>query len=283
MTAKAENNVLQKKDVNALHAFPVDSGEIIYQDTIVGIDADGLLKNVAPANVATLRIVGIVADDSAKLAPTATGADGSLISGRSSAENGDKTVRQAWLSGRFLLTFVDTLAQTDCGKLAYARNNNDCSVSSASAVLIGTIVEVHSTSQAWVELNKIMPSYPDQEVAVVKGALAAPTTNAAGGIFNVANPFGADAQVESVIVKIATASTGAATMDVGIGTTLTDDKLLDGVTLNGSVTGLKTIGTDGGTNGKAFRPIIATEKVLATASANATGLVGTYSIVFRKF
>jgi hypothetical protein len=283
MAAKTANNILLKKDVEVLHAFPVDSGEVIYQDTLVGIDADGLLKNIASANVATLRIVGVVADDSNVKPPAATGADGSLLGGRTSADNGNKTVRQVWLRGRFLLSFTDTLAQTDCGKLAYAKNNNDCSVSPASAVLIGTIVEIHSTSQAWVELNVIMPSYPDQEVAVVKGALAAPTTNAAGGIFNVANPFAADAQVESVIVKIATASTGAATMDVGIGTTLTDDKLLDGVTLNGSVTGLKTIGTDGGTNGKAFRPIIATEKVLATASASAAGLVGTYSIVFRKF
>ena len=283
MAALTKNNILNKKDINVLHAFPVDTGETIYQDTLVGIGSDGLLKNIALANVSTIRIAGIVADDSANLTPAATGADGSLLNDRSSADNGDKTVRQVWLSGRFLLTFVDTLSQADCGKLAYAQNNNDCSVSSLNAVLIGTIVAVHSTSQAWVELNQIMPSYPDQEVIVVKGALIAADDNTAGGVISLANPFGADAQVESMMIDIDTASTGAATLDVGIGTTVSSDVIMDGVTLNGAVTGLKTIGTNGGTNGKTCRPIKATEKILATASADATGLVGTYNIVFRKF
>lgn len=283
MSAVTKNNILQKKDIEVLHAFPVDNGETIYQETLVGIGSDGLLKNITAENASVIRIAGIVADNSANVVPAPVTADGSLIDGRSSAESGDKTVRMVWLRGRFLLTFVDVLGQDDCGKLAYAQNNNDCSVSSAGAVLIGTIVEVHSTSQAWVELNMIMPSYPDQELAVVKGALSAPDDNTAGGIFSVDNPFGADAQVESVMVDIDTASAGAATADIGIGTDSSSDVLMDGVTLNGEVTGLKTIGTNGGTNGKAFRPIGASEKVLATASADATGLAGTYSIIFRKY
>jgi hypothetical protein len=283
MAAVTANQIKQMKDVENLIAVPVDSGQTIYQNTLVGIDSDGLLKNIAAANVATIRVVGIVADDSNYTTPKATTADGSLISDRSSAEAGDKTVRQIWTRGRFLLTFVDTLTQADCGKLAYAQNNNDCSVAATTAVLIGTIVSVYSASQAWVDINVIMPSYPDQEVAVVKGALAAPKTNAAGGILSVDNPFAANATVESITLNITTASTGAATGDFGIETTSSSDVLLDGVTLNGAITGLKTIGTDGGTNGKAFRPITSAQKVLGTASADATGLVGTYAIVFRKY
>lgn len=283
MTAKTANNILHKKDVEVLHAMPVKSGQVIYQDTLVGIGSDGLLANITAENVATLRIVGVVADDSSVKPPAATGANGSLLGDRASEDNGNKTIRQVWLHGRFLLDFVDTLTQADLGKLAYARNNNDCSVSAAQGVLIGTIVGIESAGKAWVDLNKIMPSYPDQDVAVVRGALVAATTSAVGGVISVANPFAAPAQVESMMINIATASTGAATLDVGIGTDTTSDILLDGVVLNGSVTGLKTIGTDGGINGKAFRPIKSTEKVIGTASATVAGLVGTYNIVFRKF
>lgn len=283
MSAKTANNVLLKKDVNALTLFPVDSGQTIYQNTIVGVDTDGLLKNVAAANVATLRIVGIVADNSINTTPAATTADGSVLSDRSSADAGDKTVRQVWMQGRFLLDFVDTLAQTALGKLAYAKNNNDCSVSSVDGVLLGTIVSIYSISQAWVEINKFYPEYPDVDYVVLKGNLAAPADTTVGGIMSVDNPFAADAIVEYLALDIDTASTGAATGDFGIGTSSSSDILLDGVTLNGAVTGLKTIGTNGGTNGKAFRPMGASDKILGTASADATGLVGTYKAVIRKY
>ena len=283
MAAKTENNVLQKKDVTALTMFPVDSGQKIYQNTIVGVDSDGLLKNVALANVATLRIAGIVADDSENTTPAATTADGSALADRASAVAGDKTCRLVWMQGRFLLDFTDTLAQTDLGKLAYAKNNNDCSISDVDAVLLGTIVSIYSTSQAWVELNKFYPEYPDVDIVVLKGDLSAPKDTTVGGIVSIDNPFAADAIVESFALDIDTASTGAASGDFGIGTSSSSDILLDGVTMNGAVTGLKTIGTNGGTNGKAHRPMGAADKILGTASADATGLVGTYKAVIRKY
>jgi hypothetical protein len=283
MAAKNENNILNKKDVGALVALPVDSGQTIYQNTLVGVDTDGLLKNIALANVQTLRVVGVVADDSANLTPAATTADGSILADRTSADAGDKTVRMVWLQGRFLLNFGEAVAQTDLGKLAYAKNNNDCYLTDTDAVLVGTIVGIYSTSQAWVELNKYYPEYPDVDLVVLKGALVAPADNTAGGICSIANPFAADAIVESFAFDIDKASTGPATGDFGIGTVASSDTLLDGVTLNGAVTGLKTIGTDGGTNGKAFRPISAADLILGTASADATGLVGTYKAVIRKY
>jgi hypothetical protein len=284
MAAKTANNILQMKDVSALTLFPVDSGQTIYQNTLVGVDTDGLLKNIAAANVATLRIVGIVADDSANLTPAATTADGSILADRSSADAGDKTVRQVWMQGRFLLNFAETVAQDDLGKLAYAKNNNDCYLAAAAdAILIGTIVGIYSSSQAWVELNKFYPEYPDTDLVVLSGSLTAATDTTAGGVLSVDNPFAANAIVEQLAIVIGTASTGAATADFGIGTTSSSDTLLDGVTLNGAVTGLKTIGTNGGTNGKAFRPMGASDKILGTASADATGLVGTYKAVIRKY
>lgn len=283
MAAKTANNILEKKDVSALTLLPVDSGQIIYQNTIVGIDTDGLLKNVALENYATIRAVGIVADNSDNLTPAATTADGSVLADRSSAVAGDKTVRQVWMQGRFLLDFGETLAQDDLGKLAYAQNNNDCYLANTNAVLVGTIVGIYSTSQAWVELNKYYPEYPDTDLTVLKGALVAPATTAVGGIMDIANPFAADAIVESLAIDIDTASTGAASGDFGIGTGASSDILLDGVTLNGAVTGVKTIGTNGGTNGKAFRHIGAAQHIQGTASADATGLAGTYRIVIRKY
>jgi len=283
MSALTANNVLNKKNTDILYSFPVDSGEIILQNSIVGIGSDGLLKNPVIGNITTLRVAGIVADDSANTTPAATTADGSIAGDSASAEAGDKTVRQVWLQGRFLLNFSDVLTQADVGKLAYAKNNNDCYVADTDAVLVGTIVGFYSASRAWVDLNKFYPLYPDVDLVVLSGALAAPATNAAGGICSIANPFLADAIVESFAFDIDTASTGAATGDFGIGTVASSDVLLDGVTLNGAVTGLKTIGTNGGTNGKAFRPMGAADLILGTASADATGLAGTYRAVVRKY
>lgn len=284
MSAKTARNILHAKDVSSLTAFPVASGEKIFQNTIAGVDSDGYLKDLDAANVATIRIIGIVADDAANEPEVATAGAGSILADRTSADNGDKTVRQLWMQGRFLLDFAETLAQDDCGKLAYAKNNNDCYLSAgADAILIGTIVSIYSTSKAWVEINKFYPEYPDTDLAILKGALAAPATTAVGGIVSIDNPFAADAIVEHFAIDIDTASTGAATGDFGIGTSSSSDVLLDGVTLNGAVTGVKTIGTNGGTNGKAFRPMGASDKILGTASADATGLAGTYKAVIRKY
>lgn len=154
MAAITANKVRQAKNVDKLLAVPVASGEVIYQGAIVGITAAGYLENVDSGNVDTLKMIGIVADDSANLTPAATTAAGSLLGDRSSADAGDKTVREIWTKGRFLLDFSVSLTQADLGSKAYALNNNDCTNVTTTAVAIGTIVSIYGTSKAWVELNE---------------------------------------------------------------------------------------------------------------------------------
>jgi hypothetical protein len=283
MSAKTANNVLQKKDVEILHAFPVDTGEIIYQNTIAGIGVDGLLKNVALANVAGIRLVGIIADDSANTTPAATTADGNITGDRTSPEAGDKTVRLVWLSGRFLLDFVDTLSADEVGKVAYAKNNNDCSLSSADAVPVGTIISVYSSSKAWVELNTFYRA-TTEDVLIVKKAVTGSASTAVGGWLSIDNPFGAAAILESFTFEIVAASTGAATIDIGVGTTVTDDTLMDGLVLNGAVTGIKTSKVNAGTNGGILPKAMASgDKVIGTGSATAVGLTGFIEAKFRRW
>jgi hypothetical protein len=280
MAALTANTVLESKNAEILFAFPVDTGETIYSNSIAGIGVDGLLKNITLANAPTILIAGIVADDSANITPAATTADGNVLLDRSSADAGDKTVRKVWTKGRFLLTFTDTLSADELGKVAYAKNNFDCSIQAVSAVKLGTIVGVYSTSQAWVEINQ----YYTGDTVTVKIPVTGSASTAVGAQLSIANPFGQDAILESFVFDIDTASTGAATMDIGVGTTSTVDNLMDGLTLNGAVTGIKTPVVDAGTNGgKIPKAMASTDLVIGTASATTAGLVGTAEAKFRRW
>jgi hypothetical protein len=283
MSAITANKVINIKDVDKLHAFPVKSGETIYQGGFAGISVDGYAYDLDSAIIPTSLIVGIVADDSANTTPAATTADGSVADDRSSADAGDKTVRKLYLSGRVLCDFAVTLSQDEVGKIAYAINNNDCSINGAGGVPIGTIVAFVSTSQAWVELNTYFGEGKDGEL-VVRRAVAGSTSTAAGGLFTIANPFGAIAILKELVFSITTASTGAATADIGVGASSSVDNLMDGLTLNGSITGLKLPAVNSGTNGNKIPAVIAADgNILATASADSSGLVGVVMAKFKRW
>lgn len=280
MSALTANNVLQKKDIEAIQAFPVLSGETIYQDSICGIGVDGLLKNISASTYMTILIACIIADDSANTTPAATTGSGSIAADRTSAEAGDKTVRQTYTKGKFLLSFTDTLTQADVGKIAYAVNNNDCSVSNVGGVPVGTIVGFYSASLAWVELNVFI----GRDIIRIKQAVAGVASTGAGALFTIDNPFGGKAILESFVFDITTASTGAATADIGVGTSSSVDNLMDGLTLNGAVAGIKTPVPNAGTNGgKLPKGMTSSEKVLGTGSADTSGLVGTVEATFRRY
>lgn len=89
-----------------------------------------------------------------------------------------------------------------------------------------------------------------------------------------ANPEGRDLYVRRVILVVGTASSGAATLDIGIAAngTTSADNLLDGITTTPA--GVTDNLTAPGTNGKAGRKWGATEYLTATASATLAGLVG---------
>lgn len=112
----------------------------------------------------------------------------------------------------------------------------------------------------------------------VTGSLVAATDTTVGGVIKVQNTFGVDLIVTDVILDVATASSGAAALDVGVddGGDVSSDTLLDGVSV--ATAGIKRIGKNNGTNGGGA-VWKADEYVVATASATTAGMVGTYKIV----
>ena len=110
------------------------------------------------------------------------------------------------------------------------------------------------------------------------GALVAATTTAVGGVIKVLNDSGIDILITDMILNIATASTGAATLDVGVddGGDVSNDTLLDGANAQTARVQCNTV--QGGTNG-GMAVWKKGEYVVATASATVAGLVGTYKII----
>lgn len=103
----------------------------------------------------------------------------------------------------------------------------------------------------------------------------------AGKLGSWQNNTGGDVWVFAPAIRITAASTGAATADMGpAATEVTGDKLLDGVTLNGSVanTTARTPGTNGGW--AAYVP--SGEWVTVFGSADTTGFAGKAAFLISK-
>ena len=111
------------------------------------------------------------------------------------------------------------------------------------------------------------------------GALTAATTTAVGGVIKLQNTMGLDLIVTEVLLDVTTASTGAATVDVGVddGGDVSNDTLFDGLDVN-AATGLFNTSKNAGTNGKHAVVWKKDEYIVATASATVAGLVGKYKI-----
>lgn len=92
----------------------------------------------------------------------------------------------------------------------------------------------------------------------------------------IANPFGVAVVITKAVLRITTASTGASTLDIGIGASITtaDDTLMDG--LSGATAGLFDNVTNKGTNGLPQQLWAAdTFLTVKEASGDVAGLVGT--------
>lgn len=113
-------------------------------------------------------------------------------------------------------------------------------------------------------------------------ALTAVTTTTAGGAAAIANPEGVPLIITSAVLYIPTASTGAATVDVGVAAnaTTSSDNLIDGM----STAAAGAFGNVGnpGANGKANQVWGATQYVTCTASATLAGMVGYLYIEYLR-
>lgn len=108
----------------------------------------------------------------------------------------------------------------------------------------------------------------------LKVPLTAAGTTAAGGVLKVENTFGADVIVTRFLVDVETGASGAVTIDAGVHATgaATSDTLIDGQSVQAA--GVFDNVGNGGTNGKAAVLWKKGEFIVASASADAAGLVG---------
>jgi hypothetical protein len=279
MAKTARQAIVYKGEIDEPVAFPVKTGETIYQGTFVAIGKDGYLYDLDSTACPEAVCVGIVADDSANATGEAATTSSGSISGtweNISANAGDKTVRRVYLHGVFEMTFT-SITQAMVGTTMFATDNYTIDdVSSGTAcVKVGTLLQYISATKGWLDLNAY---YQGDGIRIIKGALSA--TTGGGAIFNVANPTGKTCLVEDIVIDITTPSTGAITIDAGIAATGTsNDKILDGAALNG-IRVLSNTGNHGTNGGKGKWQ----SSTFVTGTASATGigsLVGKYAIIYR--
>lgn len=130
------------------------------------------------------------------------------------------------------------------------------------------------------ELGEFSSSvYPVMSVSLTIAGAAGST-----GVFaSAANPFGYDVMILGAYLQITTQSTGASTLDIGIGAnaTTSNDGLIDG--LSAAAAGLFTNFEDAGTNGEVSMLWDSTKFLnVAEASGDVTALVATLRVLCVK-
>lgn len=260
---------------------PVASGETIYGGSFGMIDKNGYLVNLTSSNYHQARVICYIADKNEALTclPAATTSAGSISGSfqQGSAIAGDKTVREVFIDPVVEVNFV-SIDQADLFKTVYLQNNNDADQLHSGGIKMGTLVTYISSTKGYVKLNTFHNA--DGWISL-RVPLTAATTTAGGDALNLLNPAGETIMIKNLIVDITTKSTGAATIDCGIGTTgLSNDTLIDGLDV-GSAAIIGTALTDGGTNGRAFRKMTSAQYLTITPSATLAGMVGTVEIEFK--
>lgn len=139
--AVTANQVIKRRGREGkLRKVPVAASTILYEGTMCFEDAGGDFAGVVVENGSFGGIVKQQVDNSA-------GGDGS-------AGGFGAKFAEVYTDGDFLLTFDTTsLVVGDIGKAVYGVDNFTVSETATDLVPVGIIVEVVSTSQAWVSIH----------------------------------------------------------------------------------------------------------------------------------
>lgn len=120
-------------------------------------------------------------------------------------------------------------------------------------------------------------------VIVLQVPITVTATKTSGQIAAIELPGAAGTWVHRAWINVATASTGACTVDLGIAAnaTTSSDVLIDGISVNSTGVKDSADGTDNGSNGIAKPQLAtATQYITATvASGDANGLVATLHVL----
>ncbi|RLD07706.1 MAG: hypothetical protein DRI32_00445 [Chloroflexi bacterium] len=121
-----------------------------------------------------------------------------------------------------------------------------------------------------------------EQVGAYKVALA--DLDAGGGVLSLLNPEGADLIITKIVLDVTTPSTGACTVDAGVGAAATTvyDNLIDGLDVNAAVGVFDNI-DDQGTNGQSvLRWESGKYLTISTKTGAAADLVGNAYIGYMR-
>lgn len=135
MTVLAANIVVKAKDPGTPQSYEVVASDIIYKGALLMVNAAGY---VAPCTATASTMFAGIAQEKID---------------NSSGSAGDVSV-VCYRTGRFLLLFSDTLTIANVGDVAYAEDDQTCSVSGATNEhKVGVIAEFVDATHAWVQID----------------------------------------------------------------------------------------------------------------------------------
>lgn len=136
-------NLPVKGNFGDVLAFPVKTGEKIYRGSFIANEtASGMAVNVAAAKLADYNKIMVAIEGF----DNTNGANGSLAEGASA-----RTVK-ALAGGQIFLGTFSSVAAADTGKDVYCADNATLTTTSGGPK-VGKILQVISSTQAWIYLN----------------------------------------------------------------------------------------------------------------------------------
>lgn len=239
----------------------VAASTTIYKGTLICANATGYA--VDAENLQEFSLLGVARD-------TVDNSSGSA---------GDLDV-EYWTSGQFDFTIAATADATYLGLPVYVSDNQTVTLTPTAYLgAVGIIRKVNSSTSVRVEIIPGLMGVTQSGETTIKAALTAEETPANGGCLTIRNTSGATRIITNFIVDVTTQSTGAASIDAGVASTVTtNDTLIDGASI--AAAGTLDWVKNAGTNGANARRWVDDDYVTITASADSTGLVGSAYITF---
>ena len=237
-----------------LVSIGVAAAGVIYKGGLVNASSGYL---VAGANTAGHKFAGVAYENA-----SGNGTNGGVAA-------------RVWRHGLHLFS-VASAAVTDVGKRCFISDDATITYTPGN-VYCGQVAKYESSTSVWVDIEPACAGKATHRVAL-HGDLTAVTSTAAGGILSLLNPFAARAVIIDFVIDVTTDSTGAATADFGVASSVASaDTLLDGVDVGSAAIIADNIDNKG-SNGVRGLAWPSGHYITGTASATLAGLVGTYMV-----
>lgn len=237
-----------------LVSIGVASAGVIYKGGLVNASAGYL---VAGADTAGHRFAGVAYENA-----TGNGTNGGVVG-------------RVWRRGLHLFA-VASAAVTDVGKRCFISDDQNITYTPAN-IYVGQVAKYEDSTHVWVDIEPACTGKASHRVAI-SGSLTAVTATTAGGVLSLLNPFAARAVIIDFIIDVTTVSTGSATVDFGVASTVASaDTLIDGINVNSAVIIGDNIDNKG-SNGVRGLAWPSGHYLTGTASATLAGMVGTYMV-----